>query len=85
MATARRTPSHLGALLGQDLDRVDELLILVVALAGVLLGLLVGPYRAGPLQHGGEGSSLTEIMRSLSYWCCTSDSIQSANCGSPLR
>lgn len=47
-------PVSLGALLGQDLDRVDELLTLVVALAGVLLGALVGPYRAGPLQHGGE-------------------------------
>ena len=43
----------LGALHRERLDRVDELLPLVVPTAGVALGVLVGEHRAGGLQHGG--------------------------------
>ena len=44
---------RLGALDRERLDRVDELLALVVPLAGVALGVLVRQHRAGRLEHGG--------------------------------
>jgi hypothetical protein len=47
------TEDGLGALDGERLDLVDELLALVVALARVALGVLVGQHRAGGLEHGG--------------------------------
>ncbi len=43
---------RLGPLDGEGLDLVDDLLALVVALAGVALGVLVGQHRAGRLEHG---------------------------------
>ena len=44
--------SALRALDRQRLDLVDDLLALVVALARVALGVLVGEHRAGRLEHG---------------------------------
>jgi hypothetical protein len=42
---------RLRPLLGQHLDRVDELLALVVAAARIALGVLVGQHRPGRLKH----------------------------------
>ncbi len=44
---------RLGPLDRQRLDLVDHLLALVVALAGVALGVLVGQHRPGRLEHRG--------------------------------
>ena len=43
---------RLGPVPGDRLDRVDELLALVVAAAGVALGVLVGQHAARRLEHG---------------------------------
>jgi hypothetical protein len=46
------TEERLGPVDGQRLDLVDELLALVIALAGVALRVFVGQHGAAGLEHG---------------------------------